>query len=250
MKISKGGFKLVGVMILIIVIGLTFAYFYYDNINKNVDPRLVHTQTVLSQFDNINKLDSPFVALDMMDHLEKELSEIDLYKNSYERGVVINNRASVYIMMALYSSEFANMKDSLLASAQKNLLKAESVFNKWIIENNDISKPEYLKTLSDEYNKETDLFEGKNISKVIQLRIEDIELAKIETPRRLSVTYTNMAVIYRHTNEYEKAVEYYKKAIDLWPKNIEAKNNLNTLFGKKKEKQNVIEKVFPSKRDQ
>jgi hypothetical protein len=48
--------------------------------------------------------------------------------------------------------------------------------------------------------------------------------------------------------DYEKAINNYQKAIDLWDQNLTAENNLNILLGKPLKKRNLIQKLFPPKR--
>ena len=247
--VNNASKKIFLIMIVIAIIGFTASYFYYNSINKNSDPRLIETQEILSQFDNINKLDSPFVAIELMDNLENKLLNIDLYKNSYEIGVVINNRASVYIMMAIYDDKYANMKDSLFKLSLCDLKTSAKVFNNWISINSTIKNNELNSSLKDAFNKDKDVFKNIDIDKAVNKRIEEIELAKVETPRRLSVVYSNIAVVKRHTNKLDDAIKYYQKAIELWPENHEAKNNLKVLIGEKPEKRSVIDKLFPSKRN-
>ena len=245
---SKRTILLLTVLVVIVVSGLSIAYFYYGNINKNIDPRLMKTQEVLAHFDQINKLDSAFLAIDLMKNLEKELLEVALYKDSYEIGVVINNKASVYLMMALYGKDYENMKDSLFSLANTDLLKAKEIFENWIDKNKSINKTDLAQKLNNEYQKDIEIFKGRDIEDVVAQRIEDIDLAKIETPRRLSVVYSNIAIIKRHTENLDEAIKLYQKAIELWPKNHDAKNNLNVLCGKEREKRSVIDKMFPGKR--
>lgn len=248
MDINKGTRTLLIIMIGIVAISLTYAYFYYKNINENVDPRLIHTQEVLSQFDQSNKLDSPFVALKMMEDIEQQLLATDLYKSSYEIGVIRNNKASVYLMMALYGKQFSNLKDSLFSEAMRELTSAESIYLSWIDMSSKQTDSLIVPSLIKAYQNKPELFVDKDIKKVAQLRYEDLILAKTETPRRLSVCYSNMAVVYRHTNQLDSAIARYQKALELWPENHEAENNLKTLFGLEREKRGVVEKLFPSKR--
>ena len=236
-------------MTFIVISGLIFSYYYYSNINSSIDPRLVETQEVLAHFDKINKLDSPFVALNLMNNLEKKLNNIELYKNSYEIGVVYNNKASVYLLLAVYNEEYKNMKDSLFNMALIDFKKAKNIYNNWIEWKKNTNESDLKEYLNKQYNKDIKLFAEKDINEVIEQRIKDLDLAEIETPRRLSVVYSNIAVIKRHTNNLDDAIAYYSKSLELWPKNHEAKNNLNVLCGKKREEQSVINKMFPSKRD-
>jgi len=247
--VNNSSKKIFLIMAVIATIGFAVSYFYYGNVNKNTDPRLIEAQEILSRFDNINKLDSPFVAIELMDNLQYKLQSIDLYKNSYEMGVVINNRASVYIMMAIYDDKYTNMKDSLFNLSLSDLKVATTVLNNWIDNNKTIDKNAVKAKLKTAYTNEKELFKNIDIDKAVDKRLEEIELAKTETPRRLSVVYSNIAVVKRHTNELDEAIKYYQQAIELWPENHETKNNLKVLMGEKPEKRNVIEKLFPSKRD-
>ena len=249
MDVNKGTKNIIVIMILIVVIGIVFSYFYYNDVNKNIDPRLIKIQKTLSYFDNINKLDSPFVALELMDKLEDDISSFDLYKNSYELGIVKNNKASVYIMMALYDDKYQNIKDSLFSEALAELYKSKYILIEWVNTINNNDRESFVKKYNADYNRNIKIYKGIDRDKLVNHRLEEIELTKIETPRRLSVVYSNIAVIKRHTGEMFNAVLYYEKAIKLWPKNHEAINNLRTLMGEDRIKKGAIDKLFPTKRD-
>jgi tetratricopeptide (TPR) repeat protein len=92
------------------------------------------------------------------------------------------------------------------------------------------------------------LSNNETLDAIIRNRVKEIMSARIETPRRLSVSYTNLGIIKRHENEVEKAYDYYNKALELWDENHAAKNNMNILFGKPPEKQSVLRKLFPPER--
>ena len=66
-----------------------------------------------------------------------------------------------------------------------------------------------------------------------------------ETPRRLSVSYTNLGIMYRFREDYENAALSYKKAMDLWEDNLSAENNLNILLGRPLKKRSLLRKIFP-----
>jgi tetratricopeptide (TPR) repeat protein len=185
-----------------------------------------------------------------MEDLEDRLLTTELYKSSYEIGVVRNNKASVYLMMALYGEEYQSLKDSLFASASYELELAESTFIDWMKQYKTISDDLIQEELLKAYSKTPKILKDKNLEKLAEQRLEDIHLAKIETPRRLSVVYTNMAIIERHTNLLDSAIAKNQRAIELWPENHEAKNNLRTLFGLEREKRGAIKKLFPSKRSE
>jgi tetratricopeptide (TPR) repeat protein len=85
--------------------------------------------------------------------------------------------------------------------------------------------------------------------KYLRTRTEEILEALEENPRRLSVCYTNLGLIYRYRGEYIKAAEQYKKAIELWDRNLDAENNLNKLLNKPLRKRNFIQRMFPPSKD-
>ena len=64
-----------------------------------------------------------------------------------------------------------------------------------------------------------------------------------------AVTYTNLGIVKRHQMDLEGAIVYYQKAIDLWENNHSAKSNLNVLLGGEPLKQNIIQKLFPPKKE-
>ena len=83
----------------------------------------------------------------------------------------------------------------------------------------------------------------------LEQRAEEIIAAQNETKRRLSVSYTNLGIIYRHREDYEKAAKYYQQAISLWSNNLTAVNNLNILLGRPLEKRNFLERLFPPEKE-
>ena len=84
----------------------------------------------------------------------------------------------------------------------------------------------------------------------IKKRITEITEAQTETKRRLSVSYTNLGLVYRQQLKYEDAVLSYQKAIENWDRNLTAENNLNKLLGRPEKKRNLIQKLFPPERAQ
>ena len=95
--------------------------------------------------------------------------------------------------------------------------------------------------------------EGYNeadIQKFQHKRNQEINEAQAETKRRLSVSYTNLGLVYRQQLKYEDAALSYQKAIENWDRNLTAENNLNKLMGRPEKKRNLIQKLFPPERVQ
>ena len=84
--------------------------------------------------------------------------------------------------------------------------------------------------------------------KFLKNRVAELKNAQEETKRRLSVSYTNLGLVKRHQLKYDSAAFYYKKAIDLWDRNLTAENNLNILLNNPIKKRNIIQKLFPPER--
>ena len=86
-------------------------------------------------------------------------------------------------------------------------------------------------------------------ARYLDTRVEEIQDAEKETPRRLSVSYTNLGIVYRYRKDYESAAACYRKAMDLWEDNLTAENNLNLLRGRPRKKRNFLRKLFPESGD-
>jgi hypothetical protein len=84
-----------------------------------------------------------------------------------------------------------------------------------------------------------------NFSKIFHKRVDDLVLAQNETPRRLSVSFTNQGIVQRHLYKQNEAVESYIKAIKLWKDNFTARNNFNVLMGKPPKDRSIIDQLFP-----
>jgi tetratricopeptide (TPR) repeat protein len=204
---------------------LLTAYIYYNGKNKAEDPRIVRTKYMSRQFDEQMKINEFSSALPLLDSIELILIKVPGYKESYEPGIVYNDRGSAYLSIALYGSRDSTEKLRLLEIAEKNIDSAIAIYNTWLGKNSSLSIEE--------------------LSKNIHKRTEDLVLAQKETPRRLSVCYTNLGIIQRHQYKQNEAVESYIKAIKLWKDNFTARNNFNVLMGKPPKDRSIIDQLFP-----
>ena len=167
------------------------------------------------------------------------------YKESYEPGIVYNNRGSAYLSMALYSSNDSIEKSRLLEISEKNIDSSIAIYNTWMDKNNNLTEAELFQ-IAEPFFPENDVaFKGRNLKKIIRKRAEDLVLAQKETPRRLSVCYTNLGIVQRHQYKQNEAAESYIKAIKLWKDNYTARNNFNVLMGKPPEDRSIIDQLFP-----
>lgn len=221
------------------------AYFYYNSKNKAEDPRIISTKYMFRQFDELMKENNFSSALPILDSIEVILMKVPGYRESYEPGIVFNNRGSAYLSMALYGNKDSTEMFRLLEISEKNIDSAISIYKAWIDKNNSLSEAE-LSRNAEPFFSENDLaFEGRNLKNILRKRAEDLVLAQKENPRRLSVCYTNLGIIQRHQYKQNEAVESYIKAIQLWKDNFTAKNNFNVLMGKPPKDRSIIDKLFP-----
>jgi len=236
-------------MLILAAAGIIIAWMYYGNINKSVDPRVKQARLMYARY-NTYAADSEYeMVLSLLDSIEKVYVTIPHYRNSYEMGVIHNNRASVFLTLALSDTARQDIRQSFFALAEEHLMQGIDYYNGWMALYGYRSEEEIRAVVEMDFSSDSILVRHDNLSAIIQSRVQEIQMALIETPRRLSVSYTNMGIIRRHDNQLEEAYEYYAKALELWEENHAAKNNLNILFGKPPEKQSVFRKLFPPERN-
>jgi len=244
-KISNQTKKVLGGIFIIICISLLVAYIYYDGKNKAEDPRIVQTKFMFRQFDELMKESKFTSALPLLDSIENILVKVPGYKESYELGIVYNDRGSAYLSMALYGSKDSTERFRLLELAGKNIDSGIVIYNTWLDKNNALSKEELSENIKPFFSENDVAFKGKNYNKILHKRTEDLVLAQKETPRRLSVCFTNLGIVQRHQYKQNEAVESYIKAIKLWKDNFTARNNFNVLMGKPPKDRSIIDQLFP-----
>src|SRR4030066_1830337 len=92
---------LILIMSVLVLSGILISYFYYRNVNNSADPRIITARKLYEKYNKyaqFNEYDSVFY---LMDTVESVYSRIKHYKNSYEIGVLHNNRAAAFLTMAL-----------------------------------------------------------------------------------------------------------------------------------------------------
>lgn len=249
---SKNKRALILAMIALSFIVITFSYFYYKNVNSSKDPRIKQARELYEKYNkyaSLNDFENIFSLLDSVENIYKSENH---YKESFEVGVLYNNRAAAFLTMAIYENtpeEYSLLsKDSLLRTAQKSANKSISIYENWLEIYSDKSKSEINEIITIDFLTGLEQYSEKDKKRFLENRIKEIETAQYETKRRLSVAYTNLGIIYRHFEQYEKTIDCYTKAIELWDQNLTAENNLNILLGKPLKKRNLIQKLFPPKR--
>ena len=228
--ITKGTKTVIMVMTVLVLIGILIAWVYYGNINKAEDPRVVEAKIKYNDYVKYvkeNNFDGVFGVLDTMELIYLAYED---YSDSYEIGVVQNNRAAAWLTHAILE-ENDSLKHNCLEKARKYTDKGINLFTNWLTEYEKLSEDEILKKIEVFYQPSDDIYKELDLNKIIKKRVQDIKMAQVETPRRLSVAYTNLAIICRHSDDYQNAMLHNKKALELWPENLTAKNNINILCG-------------------
>jgi len=248
---NKTSRALIFIMCALAFCGVIVSYYYYKSINESADPRIEKARTLYEKYNiyaQNNEFDSIFR---LMDSIELIYTSVDHYKDSYEVGVLYNNRAASFLTIGLFSKNIKiNVQDSLIDQAKNGAEKSIDIYQKWLERFQDKSIAEIENIVSRNFYVGLENYNPDQIKKYLKNRIKEIQDSQAETIRRLSVSYTNLGVIHRHYLQYESAANCYKKAIDLWDRNLTAENNLNVLLGRPMKKRSFIQKLFPPDRDQ
>lgn len=242
---------LIFIMCALVVCGIIISKLYYKNINESADPRIVDARKLYENYNIFaqkNQIDSIFY---LMDTIEGIYSAIDHYKNSFEVGVLYNNRAASFLTIVQNDSTAGQETvDSLVNCAEKAASKSIEIYDSWLEVYNDLSYEDIESKITVDFFKGLDQYDSEQKDNFLNNRIKEIQESQTETLRRLSVSYTNLGVIHRQNLQYEAAAKCYEKAIGLWDRNLTAENNLNILLGRPIKKRNFIQKLFPPERDQ
>lgn len=247
-SVTSGTKKVITTMLLLTVIGVVVAYFYYDSINSEEDPRIVEAKKLVSKYNKLMDEKKYSFAFEVLNQQEAIYKSVPGYEKSYEIGVIHNNRTAIYLLMAIYEALDENDKKKNLELSKDYTQKAMAIYNDWLKSIGKLTREEiHIRTVP-YFKKDDTAFKGLDLEKIIKRRVDDIVLSQIETKRRLSVSYTNLGIIQRHQNKPEDALVSYNKALELWSYNHTAKNNLRLLVGQKTEKRNIIDQLFPPDR--
>ncbi len=243
LNIDKRTVIVISVMAIIVVFGLLLAWIYYGNINEAEDPRVIEAKTIYSRYDALaeaKKYEEILLLLDSMKYIYNQYPD---FKDSYEIGVVYNNKAALYLTMGLFETNEEQKKDSLLVLAKEEVILSIKTYENWLEEFGSLNESQIRRRMLPVY--QNSRFEKEKREQYINKRTKDILLAQKETPRRLSVSYTNLGIIQRHQDQVEEALKTYEKALKLWEQNLTAENNINIILGRPLRERSMLEKLFP-----
>ena len=244
------------VTLALIVVGVM--YNYYTDENRKNDPRVVPAKKLYSQYNSLAQKQAYPAVFALLDSVEAIYSQVPHYQKSFEIGVVENNRSAAWLSIALQRDmedgvnhpAYADMaKDSLLRLSEISANKAIAIYESWIRGFQDLDEEQIRERIRPSFYEKFNVEDEDDQEMYLGRRVDELVSAQLETKRRLSVSYTNLGIVFRHREEYEQAAKYYLIAIDLWDKNLTAENNLNVLLGKPMKKRNFIERLFPADKE-
>ncbi len=248
---------LVLIMIGLVAIGMLIALSYYRNVNRSIDPRVIKARELYARYDIYAQEGNYYKVFALLDSIEIIYKATKHYENSFELGVLYNNRAAAFLTISMSADSipieynpYTNLEiDSIVTHAETNVLKSISVYNNWSIGYTGKSREQICEIIEPQFMEGLDSINPDLKIKYLVARAKDIEKAISENDRRLSVCYTNLGIVFRQREQYIEAVEQYEKALELWDRNLNAENNINLLLGRPLKKRNIIQKLFPPDRD-
>ena len=244
-------------MLIVAVAGILLAKSYYGNRNRLVDPRIVSARELYEGYNEYARTGNYLRIFALLDTIEKIYFSIPHYEESFELGVLENNQAAALLTIALYRDSIPESSnplkeltsDTLVQMASFHIHEAIRLYDQWNTTYSGLNRDEIREHINPEFMQGLEPLDMALREKYLETRTEEIEEALSENQRRLSVCYTNLGLVHRYRGEYVEAAEQYKKAIELWDRNLDAENNLNKLLNKPLRKQNFIQRMFPPSKD-
>ena len=225
-------------------------YFYYRSLNLAEDPRIIDARKKMAEYNELMSEDEKDLALVILDSVEDIYMRTPGYADSYERGVILNNRGSVFLIKAeteMIEDEKADKGNLVLA--ERYIIDGIDIYTRWLERIEPMGRGEIREMILPYFRADDPAFEGLDLEKIIEKRVDDIMDSKIETRRRLSVSHANLGIVRRYEGDLEGAKVQYERALELWPDNYVAEDNLHRLFGQEPEKRNLIQQMFFKDRD-
>ena len=233
---------------------ILLAIWYYNRSNQSVDPRIVPARKLYEGYNDLALKNDYASVIHLLDTIESIYNNYPHYRQSFETGVLENNRAAVYLTLGIYYDSLSSVyhylgPDSLISLGELSVMNSINIYEKWIGSFSGKNEQEVRELVMDSFIEGLSGHTDEEMESYLDSRIEEIMSASQETPRRLSVSYTNLGIVYRYREDYQGAVDCYRKAMELWEDNLTAENNLNILLGRPMKKRSFIRKLFPESRE-
>jgi len=241
---------LIYVMMALVVITIVLARSYYRGENQAVDPRIVPARKLYEGYNALASVNDYGGVISLLDTISRIYSQYPHYRESFETGVLENNRAAVYLTLGLSYDSLSSVyhhlgQDSLMAMGESAARRSIDIYEQWLSVFAGSGPEEIQRQVVADFEQGFNTENPQALKAYLENRVREIEDAIEETPRRLSVSYTNLGLAYRFREDYQEAASCYQQAMDLWEDNLTAENNLNILLGEPMKKRNFIQKMFP-----
>ncbi len=248
-NISPGTRKILAITVSVTTLAVVFAFFYYRGVNRSEDPRVSEARFYMTEYDRLAGGADSYAWFPLLDSARLIYRSVPGYADSWEIGVIYNNKCSGLLMEALYDSTVTDSeRNTLLELSVIYCDSSIAVYNRWLDEWEELDEEEIAMRVKEGMDEDDSSFAGFDFRKISGKRVRDLILAQIETPRRLSVSYTNKAAAYRHLMMQDSALVYYERALELWKDNRTAESNLSVLLGGEPLKPGLIKSLFPPDR--
>ena len=259
---------LIACLIVVILIFIV-SFIYYSNLNSAEDPRVLEAKNLQLVYDKGLEGDESKKALDLLEKMRTIYARVPGYANSYEVGVILNNKATVYLvrlipqLIAIEESlkdkdeneikEVIRKVDTEKIRSNLNIalgytLESIEIYEGWLEEMGGLTEDEIRRKIQPDFDPADAAFSDVDFQTVFEKRVEDVKAAQFETKRRLSVAVTNLGVIQRYMGNLQESKANYEKALELWERNYTARDNLDTLMNRPKEKRSMVDRFFPPER--
>jgi len=222
------------------------AALYYRGLNRSEDPRILPVRELIQKGEKLSAARKAPEAFLVFDSALQLLRSIPGYGQSYETGVILNNACSAWLLSGLYDSTLTDQeKTQMLHTASFLADSSIRIYQAWIGTWDSLSEDQIRIMTAPYFQPDDTAFSGRNPHRIAEKRIRDIQSAQKETPRRLSVSLTNLGTIHRHLDQPDSALICFTRALELWQENATAKSNLNVLKGGTPVKPSLIKSLFP-----
>lgn len=244
-------------MLAVVLVSLVGAHLYYSRLNSRVDPRIKPARALYEDYNKLAESGDFDAVLNLLDTVKNIYNNYSHYRNSFETGVIANNQAALYLTIAMHRDSLPEAskvledipEDSLIMMAEKEVCHALYIYKQWKNKFADKDRQQWHKMIQDDFSNVLQDYPEERLNTFLDKRLDEFEETRTEIDRRLSVSHNNLGMIYRYRQNYDSALVQYNRAIELWGENMTARNNLNVLLNRPKEKRSMLRKLFPPPKD-
>ena len=159
-------------MIVLVLIGITVAWFYYRDVNRSEDPRVVEAKIKFQTYQQFADQERYEEALLILDSIESIYNSVEHYRRSFELGVLYNNRSAIYLTWALHFSTDSVMKAKNFNFAADFAEQAIRVYQDWLDEYGQLSEEQILFGLGGDFESGMNVSE-KRLAKIKRKRVKN-----------------------------------------------------------------------------